>query len=772
MKSIKITIVISCMFLTTQAFSQWTEIALPFRSPENKFVSIGDKYFTYQTAGGIYKSTDKGHNWTRANNGISSTFEIRDLISFQDTLVVSTFNEGVYMSSDLGESWKAMGNLPKDAYNDFAVHNDKLFTINRNGLIFEKERGSTNWAQTSDPEAWNNNSGENRWIFSNDRNLLFAIGEGQLHQSADDGKSWIQVNLAKGLYPLSLVYDIAIKDNAIWIATVDQDYTPILLYSLDFGMNWKVKDIAGGFHVQSVAISDLYIGYILSGTIYYSSNNGESWNSKYVSGDKIVNLNSDEFLVTSSSGVKTFDASDTSVADFEINGITGYNLANVEFTENEIFILTDDLIAIDKVSESLTKIPKPNGQLTNVQDIAALQGNLYGQFNNKVYRYNFENKSWNATFVNVDNIYNLAAGQSRLFARSPAGFYFAESGSNVLTRTNITSDGLIHSVFENDTLTIINSSDELLISNDGAVTWESKDPDEFAAYYFSTAVTKSKIFTCTTNGLFVSADAGKTWNKIESALINQPQALLYHDGRLYLGTKDAILVSPDEGLHWFSKKKNINYYFPTKNLYADKTHLYNNTAGGGIWRIPLIDLYDAPVIEAIVGDKLEYELGKDIVLKLENLVVKDSDNTFPTDFHLVILEGEKYEIEDKETITLTNPDIRELKVNVQVTDGTALSNIFAIPIVIFEPLGIAEYTNENKKLVYPNPTKSFLYFKVKSNDTFTIYVYDLAGRIVHHTNQHAINSTIKLDVTNLPEGEYIVTINHEDYVVKQKIIKN
>ena len=139
---------------------------------------------------------------------------------------------------------------------------------------------------------------------------------------------------------------------------------------------------------------------------------------------------------------------------------------------------------------------------------------------------------------------------------------------------------------------------------------------------------------------------------------------------------------------------------------------------------------------------------------------------------MIILEDEKYAIKNKKTISLNDPAIRELKVNVQVTDGTTFSNIFEIPISVFEPLGLGEFKNEYKFLAYPNPTKSLLYFKVKSNDVYAIDVYDLRGRKVQHATQHAVNSTIKLDVTHLEMGEYIIAISQGDWVVKQKIIKN
>ena len=773
MKTTKNIFLIVSMFLTFQTYSQWLELSLPSVSPENKFVVSGSNYFTYQSPGGVFKSIDEGHSWSRALIGLPSTIEFRDLITFNDTLFISTFDEGVYMSRDFGDSWEKLSKLPEDAYNDFVIHNDRLFTVNRNGLIFKTEGTATNWTQVNHPEAWNNNSGGNRWVFSNGQDLLFVIGEGLLHKSGDNGDSWMQVDFGRTLYPLSLVYDIAISDSDIWIATVDQDYVPILLHSLDYGENWTVLEIESTYHVQSVAISDSFVAYMLSGSIYYSADNGQSWTNTYVTSDgKIVHNNSGEFLVSSVNGAKIFDASNGSITDFDSEGISDYDFPKIEIANNEIIVFSGglppyNLFTIDKASETILEIPKPV-DVFNLQNIALLEGILYAEFNNSVYRYNFENQSWNATFVDFNNIYNLAAGQTRLYARSTDGFYFSQGDSDFFTKMDITSDGSIHSVFENDTLTVINSTDEILISKGEAITWESQDPDGFLAYYYSTAVTKSKFFTCTINGLFVSEDNGNTWKKIKSELIDHPRALLYKDNRLYVSTNEGILVSPDEGLHWFKKSEQNSYFFPTKNLLADETHLYANTIGGGIWKIAIEHLYNPPVIEGIIDGSLKFELGEDIILDIEDFIVTDNDNTFPNDFELIILSGEKYEIDDDGIISPTDLNIRDLIVSVQVTDGTTLSNIFEVPILIFEPLGISE----NKNLIYPNPSNSAFYLQMKSNGSYRIYVYDITGRLVQRTTQHTINSSITLDVSNLLIGEYIISITQGESVIKQRIIKN
>jgi hypothetical protein len=117
-----------------------------------------------------------------------------------------------------------------------------------------------------------------------------------------------------------------------------------------------------GNHVLSVAVTDSFVAYTLNGSIYYSADNGESWSSSFIAGGgRIVYHTSEEFLVSSPQGAKTFNASDGSIADFETAGMKGYDFSDVEMTEHEIlvsssnlfFTLSHDLFTINKASEAL-----------------------------------------------------------------------------------------------------------------------------------------------------------------------------------------------------------------------------------------------------------------------------------------------------------------------------------------------------------------------------------------------------------------------------------
>jgi photosystem II stability/assembly factor-like uncharacterized protein len=215
LNSIKVAVTVACTFLSTQSFSQWTEVALPSRSPENEFVVVGDNYFTHQfMGGGIYKSTDNGHNWTRSMKGLRPTLGLRDLINFYDRLFVSTYAEGVYISRDLGESWAIVEDLPEAAYDSFTAHNGELVTVSQNGRVFMSSNAGTRWTEVKGPEAWSYN-GENRRVFSNGRDLLFVIGEGRLYKSANNGASWTEVDFERIFHSPGFFFHIATNGSAI-----------------------------------------------------------------------------------------------------------------------------------------------------------------------------------------------------------------------------------------------------------------------------------------------------------------------------------------------------------------------------------------------------------------------------------------------------------------------------------------------------------------------------------------------------------------------------
>ncbi len=81
-----------------------------------------------------------------------------------------------------------------------------------------------------------------------------------------------------------------------------------------------------------------------------------------------------------------------------------------------------------------------------------------------------------------------------------------------------------------------------------------------------------------------------------------------------------------------------------------------------------------------------------------------------------------------------------------------------------QPVGINELRIEAS--LFPNPTDDILTIELENESDFSIDVYNLEGRFIHH--QSTISGSINLDVTNLKSGLYILQIQADSRVISKK----
>jgi hypothetical protein len=82
-------------------------------------------------------------------------------------------------------------------------------------------------------------------------------------------------------------------------------------------------------------------------------------------------------------------------------------------------------------------------------------------------------------------------------------------------------------------------------------------------------------------------------------------------------------------------------------------------------------------------------------------------------------------------------------------------------------MGIANFNNEDFFRVYPNPTTSLFSVETNSQEKQTIDLYDINARHILSKN---INGTTEIDVSNLDNGIYNLTIKSNTSVTYKKLI--
>jgi len=86
-----------------------------------------------------------------------------------------------------------------------------------------------------------------------------------------------------------------------------------------------------------------------------------------------------------------------------------------------------------------------------------------------------------------------------------------------------------------------------------------------------------------------------------------------------------------------------------------------------------------------------------------------------------------------------------------------------------ETVGINSIATVNQLKVFPNPAKDFVTIETNNILFNQIKIFNINGKLVKQIDQN--NLTGKLDISDLPGGQYIFSFETTDKVISQKIIK-
>lgn len=148
----------------------------------------GDVLFAGTWGDGIYRSGDKGENWTQINTGLDDLY-INDFDFSDSKILVATNGGGFYVSDDNGNNWVQKNN---GLYNEFvmsvaAKSDDTFFATTRGNGVFRTTDGGDNWEEVNEG-LWFQDMGK---VFVSEAGtvIVSALGKG-LYRSTDDGETW------------------------------------------------------------------------------------------------------------------------------------------------------------------------------------------------------------------------------------------------------------------------------------------------------------------------------------------------------------------------------------------------------------------------------------------------------------------------------------------------------------------------------------------------------------------------------------------------------
>ncbi|MFH1049560.1 MAG: sialidase family protein [bacterium] len=301
----------------------WPKTGSPYNTVLCFAQSKSNTIFAGTEGDGIYRSTDDGLSWSRI--GLDDHIIMSICISDKWGIFAGTGGNGVYKSTDNGSTWEKT-NIPNIDIPTLCIDTDGSILAGMIG-VFRTTDGGDSWTGSlnntivkcvlvvpTDKSViagtdllndgiYRSHDGLKSWnkvgLLCSRIQTLCVLGEtvfagtknSGIHLTTDNGTIWKHVGLGTGS-----VISIVNKSPGIVFAAMDGwDGDKGVYRSDDGGSTWVKKDKG----IEDARMTTLYVapnGTIYSSTlfeIYYSTDNGESWNkvSDWSANCLIVNSN-------------------------------------------------------------------------------------------------------------------------------------------------------------------------------------------------------------------------------------------------------------------------------------------------------------------------------------------------------------------------------------------------------------------------------------------------------------------------------------------------
>ncbi len=234
-------------------------------------------------------SFDKGSSWVRKPIPKFPGYSyIVSLDYINDSIFASFYQYGIYLSTDLGETWQARNNgISLDDPKDFGpgsifAFEDLIFASSLRHIYYSTDRGE-NWQKIDTLISQSISPAPARTI-KKQGNEIWIVGNGGIFYSSNNGLSWTNI-LPDGFRHISF-YKLLIGKEGVFVGTKDYG----ILYSSDGGQSWQPKNRWLPFMFTTISSFAVYEGNIFSTNfasgltfnsaypgLFVSTDDGENW---------------------------------------------------------------------------------------------------------------------------------------------------------------------------------------------------------------------------------------------------------------------------------------------------------------------------------------------------------------------------------------------------------------------------------------------------------------------------------------------------------------
>jgi photosystem II stability/assembly factor-like uncharacterized protein len=623
--------------LSSEVEARWVQTTGPTGGYVGYLATIGSDVYAAVPWGGVYRSVDNGASWTPVNLAPNSTRSVVFFYVLDSKFFVSTVNQELFMSADLGENWTLV-DPPSDycsmnpkvargsdifatgctwrvyisnddlvtwkpinkglTYSDLtsmAVSDGIVFSGNRDGDIYRFSDGDSTWTKV-----FTSTTGQNiTAVVTNEGKIFAAIDGSGVIVSSDQGDNWTAIN--SGLPNLNL-HHLKVIDSRVYAPTLAG------LYRLDDdGMSWTSLGLDG--HVVTAF---------------------------EISGPNFIASTQEVGVLISSDGGANWTVSNSGIVSSVVNDIVSKGERIVAATNQGLQLSRDG-------GDNWEGIAPVGVQFRCME---ACGSYICASTPSAFYRSDDDGETWNL-LSSVSGFTDMEASGDKLVGANVNGVFLSSDFGETWITTSITRN--IFGVGYFGSSILASASDSIYVSHNNGATWthSSLNPT-YVGLTWSFAPCGADFFAATTgDGVYISRDSGLTWSPVHGGsrspvdLTGKWIMPMFTRGTtLYAGCEFGLFSTVDQGETWLPVGSGLPAYISA--IECSENEMLAGVDNRGVWKLSLGDCCSGIVGDANYNGGYEPTIGDvstliDMLFISRNPVeclaeadVNQSGNTTPT----------------------------------------------------------------------------------------------------------------------------------------------
>jgi len=663
-----------------------------------------------------------------------------------------------------------------------------IFAVDQFSGLYRSSDNGVSWISANsglDPEYLNS------MVFDSSGTIYAGSSTSGVYKSTDRGNSWSSTSWSTGVNAV-----LALPGGSVYAAG-----TSIVIHSGDGGRTWDTSRVVSDVeNVLSLAYDEsgnLYAGLEAyaprygtpyGGGIYSSSDGGKTWLRLGMYQSSVPSIVTDTsgtiFIIvggnifTGSPGSSVWTASFSGLAD------AGSPILLSQSPLGIMALMQFGVYVYDAVHTTWKQITPTVSGSTVTQACVNKNGVAYaGTERDGVFRYDSSSAAWYQCGVTSSGATSIAFDASgKMYVGTQSGIYCPAPVRGAWIRASAGLDrpavySIKQSTFSSRLFAC--TSGGLFYTTNGGEYWV---PSLAMNTYDFVQLSTLDIFAATAGGIQVSDDGGSVWNPLEE--VGLPVTAIYSvllaGGQIFASaSNDGLFVSTDQGNYWEEEGINTPLIFSHVSVVGSDmlNHLYAGTDGQGVYvsndygqSWSQLEQMDSSRISCLLLN-LPAQIGSNGEIKWNKLFIGTLD------------AGVFVSTDMGSTWSACNNGLPIAAVNGLVAADSAGYIYAATDSGIYRTDGpitgvagrVPTPSDFSLEQNFPNPfnPSTVISYKLSAVSDVSLKVYDVIGREVRtlvNARQNPGIHSVKFDARKLPSGVYFYRLQAGEFTSTKKMV--